>query len=448
MKKLTLHASVLLAILAAGQVATAAVSPDEAAQLKTTLTPLGGEKAGNKAGTIPAWQGGFAGTIPGYKPGSGKYPDPFAEEKPLLQITPQNVSQHAEMLPDGAAEMLRRIPSFRIDVYPTHRTASAPQAVYDATFRNATSAKLTESGPSIVGAWGGTPFPIPKSGAEAIWNHVLHARPAAYELNFSNFIGTSNGKKTLASAGEVVNQVPYFMKDTAEQKQNGAYLYSRAKTTAPSFKAGESLLLHDSLDFDNNRQAWQYLVGQRRVRKAPTVGYDTPDFVASGSNYFDEITGFFGALDRFDWKLAGKKELYVPYNNNRFFAADPDQALAAYHINPDKLRWELHRVWVVDATVKPGKRHAVAKRRYYLDEDTWTILAVDGFDAEGKLWRFQHNLSLVAPDMNMLFMDPSVVYNLQAKTYSMIQFIESIKPVAPRSPSYFSPDSLASDSAR
>ena len=448
MTKHLLYAAVLAVGVASGQAAIAAVSAEDAAQLKSTLTPLGAEKAGNKAGTIPAWQGGFSGALPGFKAGSGKYPAPFADEKPVLQITAQNFAQYAALLPDGAAEMLRRYPTYRIDVYPTHRTGGAPQSVYDATFRNATTAKLTEPGPSVAGAWGGTPFPIPKSGAEVIWNHVVHPRPAAYEMKFSNFIGTANGKSTLASAGEVTNQLPYFMKDTAEQKENGVYLYSRAKTTAPSFKAGESLVIHDSFDFSNNRQAWQYLVGQRRVRKAPTVGYDTPDFVASGTDYFDELTGFFGALDRFDWKLVGKKEVYVPYNNNGFFAVGPEKAFVPFHINPDQLRWELHRVWIVDATVKQGKRHAVPKRRFYVDEDTWTILAVDGFDAEGKLWRFQHNLSLVAPDMNMLFTDPSIVYNLQAKTYSMIQFVESVKPVAPRPASYFSPDSLATDNAR
>lgn len=448
MKTNNLYFAAVAIAMVAGHGAMAAVTADEAAQLKSTLTPLGAEKAGNKAGTIPAWQGGFSGTLPGFKPGSGKYPDPFPAEKPLFQITAQNVTQYAPMLPDGAVEMLRKYPSYRIDVYPTHRTANSTQAVYDATFHNATNAKLTDAGPSLVGAWGGVPFPLPKSGAEVIWNHTLHSRPATYEMKFLNFVGSADGKKVFASGGEVVNQMPYYMKDTAEQKENSVFLYSRAKTTAPSFKAGESLIIHDSLDYANNRQAWQYLVGQRRVRKAPTVGYDTPDFVASGTDYFDEITGFFGALDRFDWKLAGKREVYVPYNNNRFFNTAPDDAFVPFHINPDKLRWELHRVWVVEATVKQGKRHAVPKRRYYVDEDTWTIMAVDGFDADGKLWRFSHNLGLVVPDMHMLFTDSAIIYNLQAKTYSMLQYLDSIKPGTTRPMSYFSPDALASESSR
>jgi hypothetical protein len=448
MKQSALRAAVLAAILAAGQTGWCAVSADEAAQLKTTLTPLGAEKAGNKAGTIPAWDGGYKGSLPGYKPGSGKYPDPFANEKPVLQITAQNVGQYAAMLPDGAVEMLRKFPSYRIDVYPTHRTASAPQAVYDATFKNATSARLTEPGPSVAGAWGGTPFPIPKSGAEVIWNHVLHPRLPSYEVKYQMLVGTADGKTVMASTAESINQVSYFMKGAEEEKQNGVFVYSRAKTTGPSFKAGESLLIQDSLDFNNNRQAWQYLVGQRRVRKAPTVGYDTPDFVSSGTDYFDEVTGFYGALDRFEWKLVGKKEIYVPYNNNRFFVGGTGESFVPYHVNPDKLRWELHRVWIVDATVKQGKRHAVPKRRFYIDEDSWTIMAVDGFDADGKLWRFTHNLGIVAPDVQMLFTDPTIVYNLQAKTYSMMFYADTFKPVPAHTSSFFSPEALSSESAR
>jgi len=102
---------------------------------------------------------------------------------------------------------------------------------------------------------------------------------------------------------------------------------------------------HDSINVQEPREAWQYLVGQRRVRRAPTVGYDTPDFVASGANYFDEVHGFIGHPDRYDWKLVGKKEMYIPYNDNKFHAEKRDDAFVANHLNPDKVRWELHRVW-------------------------------------------------------------------------------------------------------
>ena len=35
---------------------------------------------------------------------------------------------------------------------------------------------------------------------------------------------------------------------------------------------------------------------------------------------FDELNVFSGRLDRFDWKLLGKKEILIPYNSNRSLA--------------------------------------------------------------------------------------------------------------------------------
>ena len=129
--------------LSAGS-ALGAITPQQAEQLKTTLTPLGAERAGNAAGTIPAWDGGLTKAAPGYKPGAPR-PDPFSAEKPSLQISAKNVEQHKDKLSDGVQELLRKYPDTnRLDVYKTHRTAAAPQWVYDNTFANATRAKDSE----------------------------------------------------------------------------------------------------------------------------------------------------------------------------------------------------------------------------------------------------------------------------------------------------------------
>jgi hypothetical protein len=172
---------------------------------------------------------------------------------------------------------------------------------------------------------------------------------------------TSSDRRRLAHHGhgnDQSNQYPYYYKDGSPEKWNGEYFLQRFSTIAPPFKAGESLVFRDSIDVKQSRQAWQYLVGQRRVRRAPTVAYDTPDFVASGANYFDEVQGFLGHVDRFEWKLIGKREMYVPYNDNALVTAKVDEAYGAHHLNPDKLRWELHRVW----EVKPPLPAASATR--------------------------------------------------------------------------------------
>lgn len=447
-KKLSILSAVAITLMASNTAAYAAVSEEEAGKLKTTLTPLGAEKSANKDGAIPVWTGGL--TKASAKSEGGLPGDPFPNEKPKFQINAQNIGQHADKLSEGVQALLKKYPTFRLDIYPTQRTAAAPQYVYDNTFKNATRAKLTKNNVSVEGAFGGVPFPIPKSGSEIIWNHILHPRIASSEFGFKNIVGTADGRITVASRAENNNQSPYYSKDGSLNTWSGDYLLARFVNTDPPFKAGEALAIRDNVNPDNSRIAWQYLVGQRRVRRAPTVAYDTPDFVASGSNYFDEVIGFYGAPDRYEWKLIGKKEMYIPYNNNRFFGTALKDAFVPHHTNPDKVRWELHRVWEVEATVAAGKRHVVPKRTFYFDEDTWAVSMIDGYDAEGKLWRTNLVFPMVVPEYPMVVADPVFIYNIPAGTMSCVQCYngESWKPVALKNDSFFTGDSLGSASLR
>lgn len=438
----------IVSLFSIGHSASAAVSADEAARLKSTLTPLGGERGGNKEGTIPSWDGTTAKVVA--KLATGASGDSFADEKPKFQITAQNASQYAGKLSEGTLALLKKYPTtFRLDVYPTHRTAVAPQYVYDNTFRNATHARLTANG-GIEGAYGGIPFPIPRSGAEVIWNHILHPRIGAIEYGFQNVVGSANGQWSLASRAENANQTPYYAKDGSPEKWNGDYLLARFTNTDPPFKAGEALVIRDSANPENSRQAWQYLVGQRRVRRAPTVGYDTPDFVASGANYFDEVIGFYGHPDRYEWKLIEKREMYIPYNTNGFQATPLSEAFVPHHFNPDKVRWELHRVWEVEATVASGKRHVVPKRKFYFDEDTFAVAAIDGYDAEGKLWRASLVLPVTVPEYPIVLSDTAFIFNLQANTFSCIQCVngQPFKAVPNKPDSFFTGEALGSTGLR
>jgi len=450
MIKQTILSMALLAGLATVQGATAAVSAEEAAALNTTLTPLGGEKAGNKDGSIPAWSGGQTKPVSGRKMGDIPL-ELFASEKPVAQVTAKNMAEYDALLSDGTKAMLKKFPdTFRVDVYPTHRTAAAPKRVYDNTALNATRCKTIDGGYSLQGCAGGIPFPIPKAGVEVMWNYLLRVEAPSIEYRFKNIVGNADGSHTLATRNEIAFQYPPYYDDTTPENWSGEYSMFRFNTLEPPFKAGESLVIRDSIDQKNSRQAWQYLVGQRRVRRAPTVSYDTPDFVASGANYFDEVQGFFGQLDRYEWKLVGKKEMLIPYNDNGFIGAKLDEAIAKNHLNPDKVRWEKHRVWVVEANVAPGKRHAVPKRRYYLDEDSWLIALVDGYDAEGKLWRTTQVTPFVVPSIPATLMKTATVFNLQAGTMSVIQALndETFK-VVPRKPeTYFTGDAVAAEASR
>ena len=391
--------TVALALLASGS-SWGGVSAAEAEKLKGELTPFGAERAGNKDGTIPAWKDGATTGGADYK--SGPRPDPFAAEKPLYTVDASNMAQHLDKLSDGQQAMLKKYPSYKINVYPTHRTATAPQWVYDNTLKNATRAKTTSDGNSLEGAYGGIPFPIAKTGKEAMWNHLLRWGGEAALYEPSTWI-VSGGKVALSATTRNEENWPYYGKDGSPEKFGGEYWYDYQVTTAPSYKAGETILVRDAVDAGRARQAWQYLVGQRRVRKAPNLAYDTPDPVTSGIDFMDEVMLFLGVLDRYEWKLVGKKEMLIPYNVNGFMTRKASDVLGPDHLN--HVRWELHRVWVVESTVSDGKRHTMPKRRHYLDEDTWGASLYDGWDAQGQLWHTGMALPIAAPEF------PAVVYH-------------------------------------
>lgn len=388
-------AAALLAALLGMAAAHAAVTPEEAARLKTELTPFGAEKAGNKDGSIPAWTGGYSTPIPGDKPG-GRRGDPFKDDKPLYSVTAKNVDQHAGKLSDGVKALLKKYPdSFRLDVYPTRRTAVAPQWVYDNTAKNALRAKL--DGHKLVGAYGGVPFPIPKSGLEAIWNHKLSWRGSAWEADFNQYQITANGQVVLTTDGRIRQRMPYYFDDGSVDSFEGVHWEVNLLNVGPPIRAGEMIVGRQHVD-EEKSQSYVYLTGQRRVRKLPNACCDTPTPATAGLMSFDELSVFSGRTDRFDWKLVGKKELLVPYNQNRFLQARDAEIIKGQHLNPDHVRWELHRVWVVEASLAAGQRHQAPKSIYYLDEDTWLAVLGDRWDANGQLWKTLWVFNYVMPD--------------------------------------------------
>ena len=437
----------LCVLIATAQSGMSAVSAEDAAKLKATLSPFGAERAGNKDGTIPAWEGGYKTNPPGYKSGAVR-PDPFANEKPLFSITDKNVGQYSEKLSEGNKAMFKKYPSYRIDVYPTHRTASAPEWVYENTFQNATLAKTKSGGLSIEGAYGGIPFPIPKDGYEATWNFLTAWWGEKWDIHFRAYTITPAGSRVLATEGDSIVTYPYYRKGASLNKFDGIFRKFLNVQTSPPYKAGESILTIDPVDqYGTGRVAYQYLSGQRRTRRAPSIAYDTPNFVVSGVANFDEVLMFNGALDRYDWKLLGKKEMFIPYNTNGFLKRKIDEVIGKHHLNPDYVRWELHRVWVVEATLRSGKRHVVAKRRFYLDEDTWLAAQADGWDGQGQLWKAYWSLPFIAQEVPCVAAISYGIYNVQTGAWMMDHVLNEspvqFKTDAQHPANFWTPDAMA-----
>lgn len=451
-----MHRKDLLATLVVGlfitPLAHAVVPAEDAAKLKTVLTPLGAERAANKDGTIPAWDGGIAKAPAGYKSGDTR-PDLFPGEKPTLSINAKNMDQHAARLTDGVKALMKKYTYFRIDVYPTHRTAAAPQWVYDNTFKNATRAKLVDGGHGTENAYGGTPFPIPKDGYEVIQNHRLAWTGTYVQTPVRVWVVTADGKRAMASGGTQSFRKQYYDPEGSIEKFDGYAGLGKFTVSEPGSKAGEAILAHDALNATKPRGLWQYLVGQRRVRKAPSVAYDTPDSVTSGIGLFDEAFMLFGPIDKYQLKLVGKKEIYIPYNNNKASSAKVADLVTPNTLNPSLVRWELHRVWEVEASVAEGKRHVVPKRKYYIDEDSWQIILFDGWDAKGDLWRTNYTLTLLAPDIPALVGNMAWGgYDLQTGAYYLNMASNELstqyKPVPTIPRAFFSAEELANEGTR
>ena len=385
--------------------AAAELSAADIAKLGTTLTPIGAEKGGNAAGTIPAWDGGISKPVAGYTPG-GPFVDPYASDKPLFTIDGKSMDRYKDQLAPGQMAMMRKYPEYKMVVYPTHRSAAFPQCHYNETKQCAATAKLAPGGNGVVGCNGGIPFPIPKDGNEAIWNAELRYSGDTFAMNWAQAAVTRTGDYALVKFEyEYDFQYGNCAKPAAQREANKKLNYLQV-TTAPARLAGQILLVHETVDQAKEpRSAWTYNPGQRRVRLAPNVAYDSPGTASDGLRTTDDFGLFNGATDRYNWKLLGKREMYVPYNSYRLTAAGLKyaQILKPGHMNQDLARYELHRVWVVEATLKPGgSAHLYGKRVFYIDEDSWQILATDKYDAKGALWRYAEQHSEVWYDIPAL----------------------------------------------
>ena len=390
MKKIGIIAAALTVALTAAPL-QAKVSSADAAKLGTELTPLGGEKAGNADGSIPAWNGGITSAPAGYKAGDF-HPDPYAGEAPLFTITGANYKEHAAFLSDGLIKMFETYPeSFKLPVYKTHRSASNPQFVYDATKANATRAELLDGGNGMSGAAIGIPFPIPANGLEAIWNHIARYRGQAVQRNGGQAAVTASGDYNVIGFDEQL--LIQYSQDNATPESllaNNVLFMFKQKVTEPARLAGTALLVHETLDqIKEPRKAWTYNTGQRRVRLAPNIAYDTPGTAADGLRTTDDFDMFNGSPNRYDWELKGKKEMYVAYNNYKLHSntVTYGDILTPNHVNPDLTRWEKHRVWVVEASLKDEFRHIYQKRVFFIDEDSWQIQLADMYDNRGELYR-------------------------------------------------------------
>ncbi len=437
--------SILLLAASAWQ-AQAKVDSVQASRLGQDLTPLGGERAGNASGSIPAWDGGLATPPASYQPGM-HHPDPYAADPVRYVINAGNLEQYQDVLPEGIKTLLRTYPDYRLRVFPSHRSAAAPQRIYDATRFNALNAELIANGNGVSGVAAGVPFPLPQNGQEAIWNHIMRYRGDQIHMVTNQAAVLANGSYTLLKQERDVYFV-YGREGVGPQDLDNTLFHYKYRVVAPSKLAGTALLVQETLDqVLAIRKAWRFNRGERRVRRMPLLAYDALQPDTNGMATADMVDSYNGAPDRYEWSLVGKREMLVPYNSYAVHqkGIPYDQILRAKTVNPDLLRYEPHRVWVVEATLRKGFSHPYAKRRFYLDEDSWQILVVDLYDKKGDLIGLQESHPISYYDAPMFNSTLEALYDFKGGRY-MADGLDNNEPMydfnANLGPRDFTPQAL------
>jgi len=451
LKKITLAACIGLAV-GIGQ-AWAGAKPDQLHRLSEDLTPMGSERAGNADGTIPEWTGGITQPPAGYKVGD-HHPDPFPDDKPLFRIDGSNYQQYADKLSVGQQATFAKYPdTYYMDVYTSRRTTSFPEHIYAKTIENGGTARLAENGEGVLDASEGFPFPFPENAYELMWNHKLKYKGIGGVRYNTQIAPTADGNYSVTVIREELLGL-YYKQGVTIEDINNVLLYFFQEVESPARLAGNILLVHETLNQTLlPRQAWVYNPGQRRVRRAPNVAYDNPGTASDGLRTNDMTDMFNGAMDRFDWKVVGKKEMYVPYNSYGAHAEGVtyDDFVRPGHLNPDLMRYELHRVWVVDATLKEGMRHINARRTFYLDEDSYQILLIDHYDGRLQLWRASEAHCINYYDVPTFWSTIETHYDLQSGRY-VAQGFDNTMPVntfnVEMQPSQFTPQALRTRGVR
>ena len=419
MNKVTLLSLTISMVISTG--ALAKVPSDQAAKLSAELTPVGATRAANKDGSIPEWTGGITKLPAGYTVGD-HHLDPYSNDKIEFTITASNVADYKALLTPGQIKLFETYPdTYKMNVYQTRRSASYPEHVYQAVRTNATSAELVKGGNGIKGAAVGIPFPIPANGLEAIWNHGLRYRGESVTREAGQASPTASGSYTYVGLKETL-LLPYNVKGASpdELEKTNILFKFKQKVTEPARLAGTALLVHETMDqIKTPRQAWTYNTGQRRVRRAPNVAYDAPGTASDGLRTTDDFDMYNGAPNRYNWTLKGKQELLIPYNDYRLHSDNVkyDDILQPGHINPELVRYEKHRVWVVEANLKDNTRHIYKKRVFYIDEDSWQVAITDIYDNRDELYRVGVSHTINYYEVPTLWSTLDVFHDIQSRRY-------------------------------
>lgn len=431
-----LHCQLLLAISATTCLTSplhAKATADEIARIGTKYTCTGAEMAGSPSGVAP-FTGKYLGAMPGMIPhseGGAHQTDPFADEQPLFTIDANNFAQYAEQLSPGQLAMFRKYPSFKMHVYPSHRDFRYDASVCQAALTNARHAELSADGLTALNAVrGAVPFPFPKSGQELVWN-VLMAPGAATSYREADLAIIYTNGNVLWGAHQLWNYSPEHDKKLRGQKYAGVSSYFKISILLPERETGYQLARN--LYYDLKEPPYYWATGRCcRGRCQQSRMEEMPLPSAAGNIFFDDMRLMNGSPERYEWKTIGKREFFLPANNFKLEArvVGTDKyakLITPGHENPDFVRWELRRAWILQGALKEGMRHLYSNRTLYIDEDSYRAAMGENLDTQGNVWRFNwvNNLYVGGSRSNTYESFSAFYHDLHSGNYTALDLTQA-----------------------
>lgn len=393
----------LLATVHAQDIPGGVLMPRDGGQrLLSELTPLAAIPAGNGS-DIPPWRGGVRMPPPTAVMGAERVAA-YQSDQPIIRINGNNWQQYSQYLATGLQSLFQQNPdSFEISVYPTRRSAAAPDAVYDAVYRNAVRVQIERGHMYGKFALGGIIFPIAQTGQELVWNHLSRWRGYGRTAAVEDWQPTDSGWQRLR--WQLDEKIPFYSQ--LHRPQATESIFTR-DLIANGLSLSEVANTRIGVKRD---ERGAYPTGWQANFPAPE---DRDMFSANPSDYV--------------WTLLGSREMYVPYNQNP--QQLPELSLGQ-HPAMDRIRFEKHRVWLVDGVLRKGAHGLYQKRVFYIDEDSSAILMADLYDTDGHLWRFNLALPVCWYELPALASIAELSLDLLARNYAAIGW-----PVKGESPTW------------
>jgi len=385
------------------------------------ISLIGADPGPNATGEIPAWEGHKNLPCPeDYTPGQ-YFPNPYKDDKPLFRIDHTNVDEYKDRLSPAQIMRLQKHKNFYMNVYPSRRNIEFCPEFYAAVEKNKETCYLDEDG-SIQGFNGAIAFPNPKNGVEAIWNiRRMYLGDDADSVQCRRLVSPSGKIRKGMWQTKVLNYGETRLKTRPFPNPEKVFQKIRNLTLFPADEKGTDFLSIAYLKDSRLEDTWLFLPTLRRVRRAPTM---TNGGQINGAESTMDETGleFRGTVNHWDWKLIGKKEMYIAYNNYDLFPPDTEDEdeCWAMDINPERIRYELHRVWVVEGTLKEGLDHPYSRRVGYYDEDFWQPVLADRYDQRGNLWRILEYYGFADSCNKMRMYAGWIFLNLESGRYELL----------------------------